>query len=90
MGVKKGVADFFLAIPYGNYHGLWIELKVGKGKLSVEQSEFLYRKNERGYLSVAIWGFEAAKETILSYLKEYIADRDNILQKNPPKSKPIC
>jgi len=69
MGVKKGVADFFLALPCGIYHGLWIELKVGNGKLSVEQSAFLYRKNQRGYLAIAIWGFEAAKEVILNYLK---------------------
>lgn len=69
MGVKKGVADFFLALPCGLYHGLWIELKVGKGKLSVEQSEFLFRKNQRGYLAIAIWGHDAAKEVILNYLK---------------------
>ncbi len=69
MGVKKGVADFFLALPCGIYHGLWIELKVGKGKLSIEQSEFLFRKNQRGYLAIAIWGFDAAKEVILAYLR---------------------
>ena len=69
MGVKKGVADFFLALPCGLYHGLWIELKVGKGKLSIEQSEFLFRKNQRGYLAIAIWGHDAAKEVILNYLK---------------------
>jgi hypothetical protein len=70
MGVKKGVADFFLAIPCGPYAGLWIELKAGKGKLSIEQSKFLYRKNERGYFAIAVWGFEAAKEVIKTYLNE--------------------
>ncbi len=68
MGVKKGVPDFHLAIACGNYHGLWIELKVGKGKLSIEQSEFLYRKNDRGYLAMAVWGSDAAKEIINNYL----------------------
>lgn len=68
MGVKKGVADFFLALPCGGYNGLWIELKVGKGRLSPEQLTFINRKNERGYLAVAVWGHEAAKEIILTYL----------------------
>lgn len=71
MGVKKGVADFFLALPLGLYAGLWIELKVGKGKLSVEQSEFLHRKSQRGYIAIAVWGFEAAKELIKTYLDGY-------------------
>jgi hypothetical protein len=68
MGVKKGVADFFLAIPCGAHHGLWIELKVGKGKLTSDQLSFLERKNARGYMAVPVWGFEAAKETIKAYL----------------------
>ncbi len=68
MGVKKGVSDFFLAVPYSNYHGLWIELKVNKGKLSPEQIAFLKCKNARGYLAVAVWGFEDAKKVIKDYL----------------------
>ena len=44
MGVKKGVADFFLALPQEEFHGLWIELKAGKGRLSKEQEQFLNRK----------------------------------------------
>lgn len=76
------MSDFFLAVPIGLYSGLWIELKVGNGKLSVEQSRFLFRKNERGYIALAAWGFEAAKQLILSYLKDYIAERDKIELKN--------
>ncbi len=68
MGVKKGVADFFLAIPVNGYAGLWIELKVGKGKLSPEQLAFLGRKTARGYMAIPVWGFDAAIETIKSYL----------------------
>jgi len=69
MGVKKGVLDFHLALPCGGYHGLWLELKVGKGKLLPEQVAFIDRKNARGYLALAVWGFDAAKEVILTYLK---------------------
>lgn len=90
MGVKKGVSDFFLAVPCGDYHGLWIELKVGKGKLSIEQSEFLCRKNERGYIATAAWGFDAAKELILTYLRNHNKDRVNTESKILYNNNPIC
>jgi hypothetical protein len=72
MGVKKGVLDFFLAIPMNGKIGLWIELKVGKGKLSPEQIAFIERKIARGYEAVAVWGEEAAKVVILTYLNRDI------------------
>lgn len=71
MGVQRGVSDFFLALPSGGYSGLWIELKVGAGKLSADQTNFINRKNSRGYLAVAVWGFDAAKEVISTYLKSF-------------------
>jgi VRR-NUC domain-containing protein len=71
MGVKRGIADFFLAIPLNGYAGLWIELKVGKGRLKREQAAFIRRKNQRGYLAYAVWGFEATQKIIRDYLKDY-------------------
>lgn len=71
MGVKKGVADIFLAIPNNGKAGLWIELKVLNGRLTKEQREFLSRKTARGYVALAVWGWEDAKEATLSYLKGF-------------------
>lgn len=68
MGVKKGVSDFFLALPVGGKAGLWIELKIGKGKLSQEQASFIQRKLARGYEALAVWGEDAAKAVIQTYL----------------------
>ena len=68
MGVKAGVLDFHLAVPCGGYHGLWIELKVGKGRLSKEQVRFIKRKLERGYLAIAVWGHKAAQHVFINYL----------------------
>lgn len=90
MGVKKGVADFFLALPLNQKSGLWIELKVGKNKPSKEQIEFLEKKISRGYDAVVVWGKDAAIEIIKSYLKDYIPDRENNIPKNQYNSKPIC
>jgi len=71
MGVKKGVPDFFLAFPIDEYAGLWLELKVGKNKLTVEQEAFLNLKTQRGYMCAACWGFDASIEVIKAYLKNY-------------------
>ena len=79
MAVKRGVSDFFLALPVQNedgvwWAGLWIELKVGKGKLSPEQADFIRRKRARGYEAIAVWGEEAAKAVILTYLNRGVKD----------------
>lgn len=68
MGVTKGVSDIFLAVPVDGYHGLWIEVKVGKGRLSKEQKEFLERKTEMGYMAIGVWGEDAIKEVLITYL----------------------
>lgn len=68
-GVKKGIADMFLPIPKGKYHGLYIELKVGKNKLSVYQKEFLEYANKVGYLAIVCYGHEEAIKCITEYLK---------------------
>jgi len=68
MGVKAGFSDLFIAVPTKLYSGLFIELKAGKGKLDPKQVEFIKRMNEQGYLATAVWGFDAAKAVIESYI----------------------
>ena len=72
MEVKKNVSDFFLAFPQNGFAGLWIELKVGKNKPTQGQIDFSDRKTRRGYQCAIVWGFEAAKEVLNTYLKDYI------------------
>ncbi len=69
MGVKRGVLDFFLALPLNGRAGLWVELKVGRNKPTKEQLLFAKRKIMRGYDAFFVFGFDEAKECILSYLK---------------------
>ena len=90
MGVKKGVSDFFLALPLDGYAGFWLELKVGKNKVTPEQDAFMNRKMARGYLCAACWGFEAAKELISIYLRNYNKNSVVIAPKNLYISKPMC
>jgi hypothetical protein len=75
MGVKRGVFDFHLALPLNGRAGLWVELKYGKNKPTKEQLEFGERKRKRGYDAVIVWGFDAAREAIKSYLTGYIKER---------------
>ena len=39
-GLTPGVLDVFIACPSKGYHGLYIEFKAGKNKLTKEQAEF--------------------------------------------------
>ncbi len=68
-GVKAGVPDLFLAIPKKGYHGLFIELKNGsKGKLSLNQKEWIKRLNKNGYKAVCCYSFDESIELINNYL----------------------
>ena len=68
IGVKRGVPDFHIAYPTAKYHGLWIEMKAGKGKPSKEQREWLYRLKGAGYAAGVCWGWEQAKRVVERYL----------------------
>lgn len=70
-GVTKGVPDLCLPVPYGGFHGLWIELKSldPKARVSKEQREWLEYLNGQGYLAKVCRGFEAARDAIVNYLE---------------------
>lgn len=68
-GVKAGVSDICLPLARGKYHGLYIELKVGKNKPSEAQLHWLQLMQNNGYgVAVCYGGFEA-KRLIEKYLK---------------------
>lgn len=68
MGVKKGVSDLFLAYPNFTYHGMWQEVKTEKGKLSVEQDEWLSAMREVGYACEVVRSVNESIDFFLSYL----------------------
>ncbi len=69
-GAKSGVPDIVLPVPRGGYAGLFIELKVGDNKPTANQKAWLEALRALGYMAVARWGWEAAKETIINYLEQ--------------------
>lgn len=69
MGVLKGASDLFVAFPIDKYHGLFIEVKSLKGKLTVEQKLFIERMNSAGYYACVCYGADEIIQIISWYLK---------------------
>ena len=68
-GVRSGVPDVCLPVPCGGYHGLWLELKVGKNKPSAEQTRWLHNLTRHGYRCEVIHDdWDRARAIIESYL----------------------
>lgn len=67
-GVKAGVPDIMLPVARCGYHGLFIELKVGKNKPTENQKKWQKALNREGYLSVVCYGWQEAQETMMAYM----------------------
>jgi hypothetical protein len=68
-GQKRGVPDLCLPVPVMDLHGLYLELKVGAGRLSPEQRVWLKELADLRYGAVVAYGWEAAKDAITDYLR---------------------
>lgn len=68
-GVLAGVPDIFVDVPTDKYHGLRIELKVGKNKATEKQKEMIERYNKLGYKAVVCYGADEAIKTLEAYFK---------------------
>ncbi len=68
-GVKAGVPDLCLPVARGGYHGLYIELKAGRNKLTEKQEVWIELLREQGYAAAVCYGFEEARKTIKNYLE---------------------
>jgi hypothetical protein len=68
-GVLAGVSDVFLPVARGGYHGLYIEMKSGKGKPSDAQKWWIAKTTEQGYYSTVCYGWVDASEVIKRYLE---------------------
>ena len=68
-GVKKGVPDLMLPLPTDKFHGLFIEMKFGKGRMTPEQQEFFEYATQQGYCCKVAYSAEEAIEIIDEYLE---------------------
>ena len=67
-GVLAGVSDVFLPVARNGFHGLYIELKVGKNKASGNQEWWIEQTTKQGYMATVCYGWVEAKEVIEKYL----------------------
>lgn len=70
MGLKNGVPDIVLPAPRGDYHGLYIEMKVGQNRPTPAQKEYLEFLTKQNYVAVVCYSADAAINLIKNYLKE--------------------
>lgn len=69
-GVRAGVPDVFLAVPSGDAHGLFLELKRAKGgRTSRAQTETMKIFDLLGYRCVVARGAREAIDCVTEYLE---------------------
>lgn len=79
-GVRAGVPDVFLAIPSQGYHGLFLELKAPKGRVSPDQKDMLETLRAGGYICWVCMGWDMAREAIEGYLGKYISNKNYVTE----------
>lgn len=70
-GLKNGTPDLFLACPKPGSAGLFIEMKRARKSLSRtsdDQKAMIERLRAVGYRAEVCYGWEAARDVLLSYL----------------------
>lgn len=67
-GCLPGIPDCLIAVPSGDYHGLFVEFKTAAGSLSPEQRERIAYLQSHGYKCVVCRSVEAFMEEVNGYL----------------------
>lgn len=67
IGLKAGTPDYFLLLPSNDWHGLFLEFKAGKNKLTTSQKAFFKNAENLGYKCSAAWSWSEAVDIINKY-----------------------
>jgi hypothetical protein len=67
-GRMKGVSDLFLRAGRHGYHGLFIEMKTPKGRLTDEQKKFIEDARAEGYRAEVCRSWQEAARLVVEYL----------------------
>lgn len=73
-GVKRGVPDLMLPLPTDKFHGLFIEMKFGKNKMTPEQKEFFDYATQQGYCCRVAYSADEAMKIIDEYLGSEVSN----------------
>ena len=69
-GMLSGVPDLFLPVPKNGFHGLFIEMKSEKGRLTDNQHWFLTNADSLGYKTAVCYSAKEAISAIQAYYDE--------------------
>lgn len=67
-GVRAGVPDLFLPVPRGGKAGLWIEMKIRKGRVTERQNDWIEWLRNQGYEARVCYCWQDAAEMIELYM----------------------
>lgn len=68
-GVLKGIPDLFLATARGEWHGLYIEIKVLPNQPTDEQMDMMRKLIRQGYACLICYTLEQFMQTVNDYLR---------------------
>lgn len=68
-GLLPGVPDLFFPVASNVFHGLFMEVKSEKGRLSKEQKNVIKRLSLNGYKCVVVFSLDDAIKEIKEYLE---------------------
>lgn len=67
-GLTKGIPDLHFPYPARRYHGLWIEMKAGRGRASEEQKLILATLEKWGHRVALAYDASQAITAVYDYL----------------------
>ena len=68
-GLTPGIPDVYCAISRGGFHGLFIEFKAGRNKLTDAQKVMFDKFSEAGYKCEVCYSFEDAVKVFVDYVE---------------------
>jgi len=75
-GAKAGVPDLTLPVARCGFHGLYIEMKHGNNRPTASQEWWLQQLRDQDYAAVVCYGFEHARQVLVTYLAgDYFDER---------------
>ena len=72
-GLKPGVPDLCIPRARSGYHALYIEMKHGKGKLTLQQADWISLLRAEGMCAYCCYGADDAIALIEKYMKGELA-----------------